>query len=310
MTAVTLPAAHAAAPRAALGQLARIEARRFARHPLFLVGSALGLWVVWWIGSEDEGPARLDFQAVPAFFVGVLGFVVAVRLTRSTRSSREVIDGAPVPGTVRTAALCLACLVPFTAGLVLIGLHLALAASTPSPDWMYGTYGPVDEAMFKAVLPAIACLGGPLLGVAVGRWLRFPGAALLGVVALLAGGALLGYAPQDMDSSALLTKVLHVLPPWTPFGSENGDGVVPTTEVTSYTGAPVRYGLYLLALCGLAVTAALWRDAEGATRRAVGRTFVGLAVLAVALVGAAAVGGNDQSMVTTPDGVSRPAPTD
>lgn len=309
MTAVALPV-RAPHTRSSLGVLARVEARRFARHPAFLVGCALGLLVVFWIGSEDNGPARLDFQAVPAFFVGIVGFVVAVRLTRSTGRSREVIDGAPVPVTVRTAALCLACLVPFTAGLVLIGLHLAFAASSPTPDWLYGSYGPVDTAMFKAVLPAIACLGGPLLGVAVGRWLRFPGAALLGVVALLLGSALLGYSPQSMDGSSLLSRVLHVLSPWTPFGSENGDGVIPTTEVISYTDAPTIYALYLLALCGLAVTAALWRDAEGASRRVIGRTFVGLAVLAVALVGAAAVGGNDEPMLTTPDGVTRPAPTD
>jgi len=312
MSTIALPLP-AARTRSTLSSLARIEAKRFARHPLFLVGFVLGLWAVITVGSNPSGmsgPTSLDFQVIPAFFVGVLGFVVAARLTRSTSRSREVIDGAPASDTVRTAALCIACLVPMTAGIVLVLVHSAFVSADPVPAWIYGTYGPFARALITGVIPVIACLGGPLLGVTVGRWLRFPGAVLLGVVVLLAWANLAAYGTTG-ESSLLgersLPRILHMLAPYTAFASANGDGEVPSTEITSFTGSAGWYALWLLMLCGLAVTAALWRGADGRTRHVVGRTFIGLSAAAIVFVGLAGTGGNAQPMYTTPDGVTSTA---
>jgi hypothetical protein len=98
------------APTAApsvLWRLTRIEAVRYAKHPLFLIGFALAL-----ASSGTSGPAELDHQVVPAFFLGVLGIIVANRLVTASDQPAAVVDAAPVPETVRTGALCLACLVP------------------------------------------------------------------------------------------------------------------------------------------------------------------------------------------------------
>jgi len=309
MTTIALPMTHPRT-RSTLSSLAWVEAKRYARHPLFIIGFGLATWVIVAIGTGSTGPEVLDFQVIPAFFIGVFGFVVSARLTRSTGRSREVMDGAPASGTLRTAALCLACLVPLAAGCALVLLNAAFLATDPPAEWVYGTYGPFDRVLIIGVIPMIACVGGPLLGVTVGRWLRFPGAVLLGVVVLLAWVNLAAYGTTG-ESSLLpdrsLPRILHMLTPYTAFGQGNGDGETPMTEITSYTGSAGWYALWLLMLCGLAVTAALWRGAEGGTRRVVGRWFVGLAAAAVVLLGLAGMGGNAQPMYTTPDGVTSTA---
>ena len=306
MTAIALPMSQPRT-RSTLSSLAWIEAKRYARHPLFLIGFGLATWVTVAIGTGSTGPEELDFQVIPSFFIGVLGFVVAARLTGSTSRSREVMDGAPASETLRTSALCIACVVPLIAGCALVLLNAAFLAADPPGDWVYGTYGPFERALVLGIIPVIASVGGPLLGVTAGRWLRFPGAVLLGVVVLLAWANLAAYGTTG-ESSLLpdrsLPRILHMLTPYTAFGQGNGDGETPTTEITSYTGSAGWYVLWLLMLCGLAVTAALWRGAEGGTRRVVGRWFVGLAVAAVVFLVPAGMGGNAQPMYTTPDGVT------
>ena len=106
---------------------------------------------------------------------------------------------------------------------------------------------------------------------------------------------------------SLPARLLHMFSPYTAFVTTNGNGQQPTTEVASYTGSPGWFALWLVLLCGLAITAALWRGAEGGTRRVVGRTFVGLAVAALVCLGLAGTSGNERVMITTPDGVSRAA---
>ena len=83
-----------------------------------------------------------------------------------------------------TAAICLAAAVPLLCG----GLSLLAIEAfqrVPGP-WSYGalgTSGGVAAALSQVVVPA---LGGPLLGVALARWVRFPGAAA--VLLLVAWG--------------------------------------------------------------------------------------------------------------------------
>lgn len=274
--------------RLTLGPLAWIEAERFARHPLFLAGVALALLT----SAGEYGPVELDHQVVPAFFLGMFGLVVAARLTASTRRSEPIVDAAPVSEVTRTAALCLACLVPAAAGLVVVAFYqLALGLHGPRPDYVYGVFTSSERNLILFALPVIACLGASLLGVAVGRWLRFPGAALLVVVLLILWSMLSAYLPsQALDASTWPARVLHMLAPYTAWVETNADSTswVPTV-VRSLTGSPAWFAVWTLALSVLAACAALLHGAHGHARRAVLRTasvvgIVALAALTMAVV--------------------------
>jgi hypothetical protein len=307
MSAITAPSVTNIDGRTSTWVLARIEAKRYARHPLFLIGVALCTLA----SAGKHGPEELDYHVIPSFFIGVLGIIVAARLTASTDRSAPVVDAAPVSDTARTAAMCLACAVPTAAGLLIVLMHRLFVLADPVPDWLYGTYGPADRLFITVIVPVIACAGGPLLGVAVARWLRFPGAALLAVIAVLFWSNITAYAPAQMsllvrsgsmDSSALFARVLHMFTPYTAFASGNGDGEHASTVMTSFTGSPGWFALWTLALCGLAAVAALWRTAEGEARRSVGRAFVVLAAIAVVALVLSVVTGNQTEFKTTRDG--------
>ena len=298
MSTVAVSTAATVGERSGIRPLARLEATRYARHPLFLLGLLLAVLA----GAGERGPIELDFQVIPAFFIGVFGIVIAARLTRSTDRSRPVVDAAPMSQTTRTAALCLACSVPAAAGLLLVLLHRAFVLAEPFPDWMYGTYGPVDRFLITMIIPVIACVGGPLLGVAVGRWLRFPGAPLLAVIMILLWSEVAAYLPeQAMDAGSLFARSLHMATPYTAFGTGPGEIF---TSVRSYTGSPLWFAVWTLTLCGLAATAALWRGAEARTRTLLARTSAALAIAAGVAVILAVVNGNHRMVDTSVQGTA------
>ena len=93
----------------ALRALARVEAKRFARHPLFLLGIAIMLIpmvAVVWQQELDANP--MTGTLFIAFLIGVFGFIVAHRLTTSLLRTRDLADdhtrgsaaahAGPVPG--------------------------------------------------------------------------------------------------------------------------------------------------------------------------------------------------------------------
>jgi hypothetical protein len=286
-----------------LARLSRIEATRYAKHPLFLVGLALAL-----ASSGTYGPVELDHQVVPAFFLGVLGIVVAYRLVSGSERSAPVIDAAPVSETLRTAALCLACLVPGAAGVVVVLFHHALVLADPPATFEYAGYDAFDRTLITLVIPVVACVGGPLLGVMLGRWLHFRGAAVLAVVTVWLWSSTCAYISQDIDGSGLAARVLHLLTPYTAFLETNSDGPAPTL-VTSFTGSPFWFLVWTVALCGLAATAALLHSAEGALRRTVLMWFAGSAAVAVVALLLGVTTGAQQLVQYTPDGASRVVPT-
>jgi hypothetical protein len=304
MTTATAPLS--VRPTSVIAPLARIEAKRYARHPLFLAGFALAL-----VTSAGEfGPIELDHQVVPAFFLGVLGLVVAARLTTSTRTSGPVVESAPVSETARTAALCLACLVPAAAGLVVVLFHQAFVAANPFPDYIYGTYGTFDRLAITVLIPVIACAGGPLLGVAVGRWWTFPGATLLATLGLLLWSAVCAYVPeQNMDSSSLVARLLHMLTPYTAFGSGNSNSSARPTVITSYTGSAGWFMVWTLALCGLAACAALLHGATGPVRRRVRGAACACVVVALSSLVLSVSFGNDALVETSQQGSASASPS-
>lgn len=295
MSTLAAGAAWAPAAPSTLSRLARIEALRYARHPLFLVGLVLALAS----SAGAYGPTELDHQVVPAFFLGVLGVVVAARLTSATDAAAPVVDAAPVSETTRTAALCLACAVPGAAGLVVVLFHRAFVLADPQPDFIYAGYGTSDRVWITLVIPVIACVGGPLVGILVTRWLHFRGATLLAVLVLVEWAQRVAHlATQHGDAGSLMARTSHMLTPYTSFLETDADSNALPTLVTSYTGSPFWFMVWTLALCGLAATGALWhgarRSTDASARRNVPVAFAGCLTVAVAALVLAVATGSDQ----------------
>lgn len=244
--------------------LARVEAKRFARHPLFLFGIAVMLIPMadTVVRQNGGGANPMTGTLFIAFLIGVFGFVVAHRLTTSLLRSRELLTSAPVGRQQGTLALCLACLVPAFAGVVVAAFMLVTAAVWPpvgdpptaSVAW-FGDYSAVDVLATLVATGPVAALGGPLLGVAVARWAPFRGSALLGVVTLV----FLTILPSGEPSPWRILSAWPVLVD--EYDDADGEGadvsssLVPDVE-------PIWVLGFLMCLCGLAVVAALLRDPE------------------------------------------------
>src|SRR5450631_3784655 len=270
-----------------LRTLAGVEARRYARHPLFLVGAALMVLVT--VSNSNNlakgtGDAQVlavgDGTTVPAFFLGVLGVFVGYRLTRSMARSSEAVEASPADGVIRTAALCLACLVPGAVALVWLAWNYVTMAVWPGPS--SAAFSSTDHAarLFAGVVFAV---GGPLVGVMVGRWTRFPGAGLVAAVVLV-GWSLLSTFGLLMSASRVGTLV-HLNAPFVTWVSQNG----PTDPNWIAGGSPQWYLAYIALLCGLAASAAMLHEARGAQRSRLVRVCAILVVLALVSLALAVV---------------------
>jgi hypothetical protein len=140
--------------------------------------------------------------------------------------------------------------VPFTVGIAWSGWAVWAASHSPIPANGF-PFGPASGSWKLALLFALgslSALGGPLLGLAVGRWLP-----------QRRGAAGRRAADRRHDRDAALFEPLRrirVVMPWTSFGGPfgvKGD----SNRALIFTGSPQWYLIYLLCLFGLAVTAAL-----------------------------------------------------
>jgi hypothetical protein len=263
MSTMTLPRpdkASGSAPRS-LAALARADASRYARHPLFLFGAGV---LVLALGAGIARRSVVDVAAIegtvlPAFVLGVFGFVIAHRLTTSLRRTGDLPDTTPVGEQRRTLALCLAALVPLGVAVVAVLLLVVFGTVWPpepvSPGRTVAWFGDEPVADVLAALVAsmlLAALGGPLLGVAVARWAPFRGSALLGMVLLTVGVAY---------GDALPTPWFAVSP-WFNFSDSLVlDGRMRSSWLRDGV-SPLWWCGYGASLCGLAVVAALLRDHE------------------------------------------------
>lgn len=130
-----------AAPSSSVAPLTRREALRYVRNPVFL-----------------------------AVFLGGLGMMAAFWLTRSMRRSAEALDVTPTTAQARTAALCAVAVVPF--GLGWLSLLLFVRIQRLDGIWRYGAFSPSDRMAVLLSQIVVPALGGPLLGIALARWVR------------------------------------------------------------------------------------------------------------------------------------------
>jgi hypothetical protein len=259
-----------AAGRATFVPLAARETRRFARNPVFLAGVAITVAALW--ASRTAVTDIDDENWVAAIFLGGFGMMAAFGLTRSVRASEPVVGVTPVTLPARTAALCAVAVVPFACG----GLALLrFVQLIPVSDPVYGAFSPSARAAVLAAQFVVPALGGPLLGVALGRWVRFPGAAFV-LFLLLYGWVSLVTILSIWHPDSAPVAVLRLFAPFAFFTyTLNG------AAVTTCRGSPWFFLGWQLALCTIAVLVALLRGAEGPVRTRI--------IGALAIAGAAAV---------------------
>src|SRR5689334_13462072 len=194
MSSLSVPVSRIAGHRAMAG----IEARRMARHPVFLLGVTLAFVVLglFLATSKEEGvPDVLTLPLLGAFYIGLTSVIAAALLTRSTEVAVEAVATAPGSEARRTLALVGAAVPPLVAGLA-FSLVLVLAArviGVAPQEWWFATL-PAWQVWSLLLMCPVACFGGALLGVLTGRWLRFRGASAVVVVGLVVV-TLLGQLP-------------------------------------------------------------------------------------------------------------------
>jgi hypothetical protein len=280
--------------------LARVELRRYALHPVFLVGLAINV-VVETMALTHRRDSLLEPPVGPAFLLGVLGMVVGFRMTRSLERTTEALASTPVDVTQRVGALCLACLLPGLVGL-LTGVSILVFAEQ-NGDWGYGTWAGHERVAIVLGQTAVASLGGPLLGVACARWLRFPGAAVVPVVGITTWAVVTnGWTASNQDSMGwLLTRMFS---PFAFFHTLDTDPGQPHA-VESWRGNPEWFLLWLVMLCAFAALVALLKGAEGATRLTLKRLLVAVVVVAIGSYALAVTTGPDHATKRDVHGVTR-----
>jgi hypothetical protein len=291
MSSLSLPASGLAGHRA----MALIEARRMARHPIFMLGAVLGLVMlglyVVLVDDETGIAVALTLPLLGAFYIGLASVIAAALLTRSTEVAVEAVATAPGTEARRTLALAAAGIPPLVVGLVFSVALVVLAKviGVAPQEWWFGTMP--DWQVWSIVLQCpVACLDGALLGVLAGRWLPFRGASAVVVVALIVV-TLLGQAPL-LETAGSEWRL------WVPWALwHTGDN--PDGTQTLIAGSPAAYLGYLLALGALAVLGAMWHDRTARTPR-FRALVVAVAVAAMALFVLSATTGNHDNRDSDP----------
>ena len=261
--------------------LAARETRRFALNPVFLLGVVLAEWTTW-TGGGGTTTEIDEVNGYPAVFLGGLGMMAAYWLTRSMHASEPVAGVTPVTRPARTAALCCVAIVPFCCGVLTL---FGMLHSYPVGDAVYGPFSPSARVAVLVGQIVVPSLGGPLLGVALGRWVRFPGAAFVLFLVIFGWVELVTILTISRPDSAPVA-VLRLFSPFAFFTLHADSG-----GVTAWRGSPWFFIGWQLALCAIAVLVALLRGAEGRVRTRIIRALGIAGVAALILLVLAALGG-------------------
>ena len=232
------------------------------------------------MGLPGSKTTEIDsLNPYPAIFLGGFGMMATFWLTRSMRDSEPVVGVTPTTQPVRTAALCTVAVVPFLFGCLAL---LEFLHYHPIGDPRYGAFSTSARIAVLVGQMVIPALGGPLLGVALGRWVRFPGAAfvlfliLYGWISLV---TILSFSHANANSA--LVTVLRLFAPFAFFTytGDSGGGL------TTWRGSPWFFVGWQIALCAVAVLVAILRGAEGRSRFRIIRSLsIVLAAAAILLV--------------------------
>jgi len=285
MTAALAPARpEAAAGPAAFAALAAREMRRFAVNPVFLLGAGM----ITWILVTDPGgnvPEADAINGYTAAFLGGFGMMATFWLTRSMNASEPVTGVTPVTLPARTAALCTVAILPFACGCLALLWFIRLH---PVGLHMYGAFSrPAQVAILTSQI-AVPALGGPLLGVALGRWVRFPGAALV-VFLFIFGWVNLVTVPSLFHPDSAPVTLLRMFSPFAFFTLRpiHGD----PSHIIAWRGSPWFFLGWQLILCAIAVLVALLRGADGRLRSRIIRALMIVAAGAMIMLTLAGTGG-------------------
>jgi hypothetical protein len=270
----------AVAGRATFAALAVRELRRFVLNPVFLFAVAITVAALW---VRPRAVSDIDnVNWVAAIFLGGFGMMAAFWLTRSMRASEPVTGVTPVALPARTAALCAVAVVPFACG----GLALLrFVQIIPVSNAAYGAFSPPARVAVLVGQIVIPSLGGPLLGVALGRWVRFPGAAFV-LFLLLYGWVSLVTILSVWHPDSAPVAMLRLFAPFAFFTYTLNAG-----GVTACRGSPWFFIGWQLALCAIAVLVALLRGAEGRLRLRIIRALAIAGAAALVLLVLAGTGG-------------------
>jgi hypothetical protein len=267
--------------RATFTALAIREMRRFVLNPVFLFAVAITVYALW--AGPDTPVTEIDTaNPFPAIFLGGFGMMATYWLTRSMRASEPVVGVTPVTLPARTAALCAVALVPFACSCLAL---LRFVQLIPVSDALYGPFSPSARVAVLVGQMVVPALGGPLLGVALGRWVRFPGAAFVLFLVLYGWVSLVTILSMSHQNSAFVA-VLRLFAPFAFFTFHSDHG-----GVTAWRGSPWFFIGWQLALCAIAVLVALLRGAEGRVRTRVVRALGIAGVAALVMLVLAGTGG-------------------
>jgi len=167
--------AESAAGRTTFVTLAAREMHRFVLNPVFVFAVVMTAWMTW---DDRKAPATGVGTGnwYAWIFLGGFGMTATFWLTRSMRDSEPVAGVTPTALPARTGALCAVAVVPFLCGVLTL---FAFLHFHPVGARVYGAFSPSAQVAVLVGQIVIPSLGGPLLGVALGRWVHFPGAALV-----------------------------------------------------------------------------------------------------------------------------------
>lgn len=153
----------------------------------------------------------------------------------------------------------------------------ALLHSYPVGDSVYGAFSPPAHVAVLVGQIVVPSLGGPLLGVALGRWVRFPGAAFVLFLVIFGWVNLATVQSLSHPDSGAFTA-LRLFSPFAFFTCTDG-----TAHLTTWRGSPWFFIGWQLALYAIAVLVALLRGAEGRARTRIIRVL-GIAGMAAAIL--------------------------
>lgn len=173
----------ASSPKAVARALGRVESKFLLHSPSFALGLAFSAMVVLVFGimfGVDNGqPWDQHIQLAPWFAHPLVGMTVLAAYGAVTRSRRdhtdEMFDACPTSDSTRTVGFLLSSATPIAALVIVLGLVYAVGGWTGPM-----LFGPISLDNVGDLVGAVALgAGGVALGVALGRWVRFPLAPLV-----------------------------------------------------------------------------------------------------------------------------------